>query len=119
MGNNDLVKPLALVSLRNSRNRQRHWNLITSCGWVQDLDREGWLACRYVCTFVFIWSKKNSGRKTLGKRKHDRQDTAPLLKANLELQHVTAVVTDLNTECVDVRRLWPTTAPVLLVPSDI
>lgn len=47
------------------------------------------------------------------------QDTAPLLNTNLELQHVKAVVTDLNTECVDVRRLWPTTAPVLLVPSDI
>lgn len=45
----------------------------------------------------------------------------PLFKTNtnLELQHVFLVVSNLNTERVDVWGPWPTAAPVLFVPSDI
>ena len=51
-GKLDLVKPLALVSLRSSRNRQWHWNLITICGWVPDLDREGMFVYLYLYVCV-------------------------------------------------------------------
>lgn len=46
------------------------------------------------------------------KRKCSKQD-------NLELQHVAAVITDLDTEVFDVWGIWPTAAQVLLVPHDI
>lgn len=50
VGNKDPVKPLVLVSLRSIRNRQWHWNLITICGRIPDLDREGMLVS--VCVYV-------------------------------------------------------------------
>lgn len=63
--------------------------------------------------FVFMLRKK--------KKKGTERTNAMLSEENthLELQHVTAVVTDLNTKCVDVWRIWPSTAPLQIVPNDI
>ncbi len=49
VGNKDLVKPVVLVGLRSSGNGQRHWDLITFCARVPDLDSEGMFVCQRIC----------------------------------------------------------------------
>lgn len=42
-----------------------------------------------------------------------------IICTHLELDHVTAMIPNLNTEVVNVRRLWTTAGPVFHVTSDI
>lgn len=106
LDNSDPVKPIALFSLRSCRNRQLHWYLIAIIIWVIDLHVEELLLHQ----FMHINHESN---------------IAPLREQNkkigthLELQHVTAVIFNVNTECVNITGLWTATAPVLCVPNDI
>lgn len=63
----------------------------------------------------YLEGRKNRKRHQGGRRKEQARKSS----TNLELQHGTAVVKDLDTKVVDVGRVGQTAAPVLHVAGDI
>ena len=78
VNHNDFVKPLALISLRSSRNRQRHWNLITIHGRVPDLDKESEFRMSENL-FVCLCGARGMGSLKIRNTRERHRDTQTLL----------------------------------------